>query len=600
MDLLKSQVESVTLDLCLQLIRDDPLGTTQSKSTLRDCVTLATRTRNEGLAFLTKTLPKLGKALDLGLVSTSFSLPREFKHSHESRCRPAFMQAYFKLVFDGDGALREDACPIAIKHLRQVLFFAYKLELPYQEDQISQVIENFVRTDEEIGLIDYAEDYSLLELSARITKNIFSDFDPKDIRPKHGPGAVATGERLEEKWEFSRLYNSIHQVFPYYDYFMVGGGRELLDRLGWYKQLERHESGVAKVVLVPKDSRGPRLISCEPLEYQWIQQGLGRKMVSHLESHRLTKGQINFTRQEINQQLALRSSINGEYATLDLKDASDRVGLQLVRRIFCHVPELLRALEACRTTATLLPDGSIMELKKFAPMGSALCFPVEAYCFWVLMVAATVLDTRLPLRRVGERVFVYGDDIIVPVTWAPRCMRALEHVGLVVNKQKSCITGSFRESCGTDAFRGVYVTPARLRKPWTGRRSDGSAYASYVSLANELGSRGYTNTSNAIWNLLENAYGKIPAGTSRSSYPSRIFHSPEEAEEYNSKLFQCRWNRNFQRSEFKVLSLKTRKVPSKIDGWTRLMRDLSSPLIDDPSVVVVPRSTQLRRGWAPV
>ena len=405
------------VDLCTELLRQDPIRTSQ-RMLKRDVEELTSRVAHEGVSFLTKTLPKLGKALDEGINTSSFTIPSNFKSSKGNRSIPAFMQEYFKLVFDDEGLLLETACVDAIKHLRQVLFSVYKLELGYTETAKMQVISNFVETESELELGSDMWTQSLIETASHVAENVLMDFDPKSIVPRHGPGAVATGERLEEKWEFSRLYKSIHQVFPYYDYFIVGGGTELIDRLDWYKSLDRRESGEAKVVLVPKDSRGPRLISCEPLEYQWIQQGIGRKLVSHLESNPLTRGQINFTDQTVNQRLALQSSIDRRYATLDLKEASDRVSVDLVSGVFKRTPNLLRALLATRTTATKLPDGSVLPLNKFAPMGSALCFPVEATVFWCIAVAAIIRETRRPLNEVGHEVFVYGDDIIVPTIYA--------------------------------------------------------------------------------------------------------------------------------------------------------------------------------------
>lgn len=374
------------------------------------------------------------------------------------------------------------------------------------------------------------------------------------------------------------------------------------DRLDWYKNLQRLKTGVAKVVLVPKDSRGPRLISCEPLEYQWIQQGLGRKLFDYLERiNPLTRKRVNFTHQDINQKLAQDSSRSLKFATLDLSDASDRVSLSLVRRVFIDLPELLGHLEACRTTATTLPDGRVLDLNKFAPMGSALCFPVEAYIFWVLIVAARVWETREPLKRVGESTFVYGDDIIVPTDKAPQCIQILESVGLRVNRDKSCITGSFRESCGVDAFKGVNVTPARLRTLWTGRSTDGSAYASYAAMANELGFRGYKIASTFLWNRIEQTYGRIPYGTVNSGFPCKVVQSPMLAISLNRKLLRWRLNRRLQRIEFLVKFLKPRKIASELDDWPRLLRDTVSEVsLQDPSVVVVPRSTQIKRGWAAV
>jgi hypothetical protein len=552
------------------------------------------------VSFLTKSLPKLGKALDAGLNTQRFTPCEGFKSS-KGRSTPEFLQAYFNRVFSADGTLLEDACVKSIAALRQVLFFAYKLELPYSEEQETAVLQSFLSTEEELVSLDLSSQEPMLSLASKITAGIFEGFNPKDIIPRHGPGAVATGEQLEEKWEFHRLYDAIHQYYPYYDYYVAGGGNELIDRRNWYKGLERLKTGQAKVILVPKDSRGPRLISCEPLEYQWIQQGLGRKLVRLFEKDCvLTKGQINFTRQDINQKLAEGSSSSRQFATLDLKDASDRVSLKLVRRIFGLVPEILRALEATRTTETRLPTGEVVRLEKFAPMGSALCFPVEAYCFWVVLVSAMITETRMPLQKVSKLIYVYGDDIVVPTNMAERCIQVLESVGLRVNTSKSCIHGFFRESCGVDAFKGTNITPIRLKKLWSGRKTDGSAYSSYSSLANSLRSRGYVGTSDRMFSLVEGTYGKLPYGSNDSGFPCRVVQDRSVAERYNLKRTRSRWNRNYQRLEFLVQSPLPVEIGSTLDGWPRLLRAQVHAAGDDPSKVVLPRSTSIKRGWRAV
>jgi hypothetical protein len=610
----KSQVD-VYVGLIEQLLRCDPLSVA-SKHLRKDIIVMKQRYHSEGLSFLTKTLPKLGKALDHGLASNHFSVPREFKRSHENSSIPAFMQEYFKRLFDANGTLLDTADPAAVIHLRQVLFFVYKLEVPFTDEQNQRVLDDFVQTDETLGLDLDKDSREILEVSSFITEDVFHEFDIHDITPKHGPGAVATGERLEEKWEFSRLYNNIHQVYPYYDYFIAGGASELIDRLDWYKNLTRLDQGRAKVVLVPKDSRGPRLISCEPLEYQWVQQGLGRKLVNHLESNRITRGQINFTNQSINRQLALQSSVfserkenfldvtkrafnflSGAFATIDLKDASDRVSLELVEKVFKRTPSLLRALQACRTSSTILPDGRIVEFRKFAPMGSALCFPVESYVFWVLLVAAISRHFRVRQSIVAKLIYVYGDDIIIPTELAEFSIQQLERFALKVNHSKCCIYGPFRESCGMDAFKGVPVTPIRLKTLWSGRKSDGSAYVSYIACANLLAAKGYLRCSDFIWDLVEKTYGKLPLGTSRASYPCKIVNDPEVAEEYNSRAFRSRYSRSYQLTEYRLLNTYPKRIKSKLDSWPRLLRDLVSPSFEDPSIVVKPRSTVINRGW---
>lgn len=595
----KSQGEVWYLNLCMQLISDNPL-TTSRKMLRYDLETIKSRFQNEGLSFLSKTMPKLGKALDLGLVEGKFTPIYEFR-SVKGRSTPAFMQEYFNLIFSQCGVLLDEPNVDAIKHLRQVLFVSYKLELPYSDTDKSAVVSKFVNVELEVQASSSDEhDADILQLCQIITGKVFKGFDPLDIIPRHGPGAVATGEKLDAKWTFARKYLAIHRVYPYYHYMVAGGARELIDRLDWYHSLEVHESGTAKVVLVPKDSRGPRLISCEPLEYMWLQQGLGRKLVAWLEDNYPTAGSINFTRQDINQHYALAASRSQRFSTLDLSDASDRVSLRTVNEVFNRLPRLVRCLEALRSTATTLPDGTVVPLSKFAPMGSALCFPIEAYIFWVLIVAAIIRQSHLPLEKVGKEVLVYGDDIIVPTEWAHLSIQTLESFGLKVNRSKSCITGYFRESCGVDAFKGTEVTPLRLKHQWTGRHTDGSAFSSYVSLGNRFSERGYTKTSQFIWEELEKVYGKIPYGLKTSSFPCRWAKSFTDAILLNNSIgIKKRFNVRLQRVEFFVLIPRNKRIKAKVESWPRLLRNFVSPPFGDPSSIVVPRSMRIKRGWAP-
>jgi hypothetical protein len=601
MVVLKSPDEVVYLSLSLQLLRRKPPFPNSPKQLLRDSETMKSRTASEGLSFLTKTLPRLGKALDQGLIAQRFTPVTGFRRQ-KGRSTPAFMQEYFNRVFDEDGQLLESACPRCVMHLRQVLFFAYKLETPYSEDEEAGVIQAFVDTEEELASLDISEDDPIVGLASRIVAGIFKGFDPRKIIPRHGPGAVSSGERGEQKWKFSTLYNSIHQVYPYYDFYITGGWKELGDRYEWYKGLSRKEAGTAKVILVPKDSRGPRLISCEPLEVQWIQQGLGRKLVEHLEgSKSLAMGKINFSNQEVNRQLALLGSLGDQVSTIDLEAASDRVSLDLVRGVFKGTPALLRSLEAVRSTATALPNGRVLELRKFAPMGSAVCFPVEAVIFWATMVAAVVLDTGEHVSRVARSIYVYGDDIVVPRAWAERCIAALEHVGLRVNRKKCCVQGPFRESCGMDAFRGVCVTPTRLRKPWSGRSSDGTAFAAYSSLMNDLREKGYVDAAGECERIIQLCFGPLPYGTRDSGYPCIHLQSEREAFLLNRWSGQrLRWSSRFQRWEVRVKCVVSPQSESSLDDWPRLLRNNVAQAGLEPSKVVESRSTQIKRGWRPV
>jgi hypothetical protein len=79
--------------------------------------------------------------------------------------------------------------------------------------------------------------------------------------------------------------------------------------------------------------------------------------------------------------MAKEGSVSGEIATIDLSDASDRVSLALVEELFGFNPGFLRFLKLSRSPFAQLPGGELVLLNKFASMGSALTFPVEAMVF---------------------------------------------------------------------------------------------------------------------------------------------------------------------------------------------------------------------------
>lgn len=595
MDTRNSQLEFY-LDLAVSTITQDPLGLSSAKNLAMDTRTVRTRVSSEGLSFLTRTLPKLGRALDEALESGVLHPPREFKLEHRGVSRPAFMQAYFRTIFNEDGHLLDSPSPEAIKHLRQVMFEFYKLELPFARAQSDAVIANFVAVEAEF------EDWNvpisdITDVASWVVSDVLEGFDPMDIKPRHGPGAVATGERLDRKWRFSRYYHDLHQTYPFSKYMRTNFDHTL-DSWDEMDSLQRHQSGTAKVVLVPKDSRGPRLISCEPLEYQWVQQGLGRSIMSWLENQPLTAGQINFSSQGINRELALKSSVDRSYATIDLKDASDRVSLDLVRVLFANRIDILRCLEATRTTATRLPNGRILPLKKFAPMGSACCFPVEALCFWAVIVAARALAERLTIEQAAASTFVYGDDIIVPTDSVEVVTQALEQVGLKVNLSKSCVKGYFRESCGMDAYNGVDVTPTRIRTLWSDQPSDGAAYVSYISYANSLFAKGYYRAFEYLVERLTRTYGVIPYGTNQSPFPNINVPDACLADGLNTfSGLRVRYNAHLCRDEVRVRYVAPKRLHTNLDSWERLLRNLVSGELVDPTTVVVPYSTRIKYGW---
>jgi hypothetical protein len=566
------------------MIRDAYSGTLSSSrwlnqaSLLKDLDYASRRLCNEGLPFLTDLLPKLGKAVDLALETKHLSPVPGIKSKNGTNL-PQFLHGKFRCVFDAEGILLDQPDPYSIQELRQILFFFYKLELPFTEVQEKRSIESFVNAENDLLDQSFGHcDRRIVERAQYLLNRLFSGYDPRKILPGHGPGSVNTGEKGNEKWTFKRLYSHIHQKYPYYDYFVVSRTGEILDRVQWYKSLDRLDKSHSKVCLVPKDSRGPRVISVEPLEVQYIQQGQMKSLVRWIEKHPLTRGFLNFTDQSINQELALASSRTREYSTLDLKEASDRVHCNLVRILFPE--EVTDYLFATRSEGTFLPNGSYVKFRKFAPMGSATCFPVLALTIWSLTRA------YLDVNRTDAGVYVYGDDVIVPTDYAGGLVSLLEDFGLRVNKDKSFIRGFFRESCGVDAYKGVNVTPLRLRRSWSRKSTDFALYAHLVSLSERMHQRGFWKTERCLRENAEALFGRIPFGTRASGFPCISLPNAHDAEILNKKIgVKSRYKSDYQRFEFLVRVYDDRKQETEFTGWNRLLSGVLSPSFSDPSVV---------------
>lgn len=573
------------------------------------------RYAREGKSFLTKALPRLGKALDQGLTYGILGDYIGFSKIPGTKL-PKLMGELFATIFQPDGKLLPDPDVKSIESLRTVLYCFYKYQLPYSKEQEHEVLSSFKKTDGELRnyndvcrhlgsgrgnflLPDPLEIDAcnlggagcfsavcpkanraiqrILVSARRVLNELFRDFDHKDIYPCHGPGAVSTKETGDAKYYWRGMSQRLIDVFPLDEYFFVSL-TDVADNVHVFNNVEFAEIP-AKVVLVPKDSRKPRLISEECLANQWIQQGLRAELYDLIERHPLTRYNVHFTDQSPNQIGALKGSLDfqfqwseelqrevpvklsvGKYSTLDLKEASDRISCGLIELLF--PPQVVEWAMATRSMQTCLPTGEVLELNKFAPMGSALCFPFLALSIWALLRGAGFDE------EAKGSFLVYGDDVVVPTAQAEYAITVLESFGLLVNRDKSCFQGFFRESCGVDAFKGHIVTPLRVKKVWTSSRCPDSLDA-WCSYENALCSRGYTSASEYISQRLIDVYGCIPAKSANLAVPS-IASVPD-----NYREPKRRFNILYQRWESRVWTSKPRSQDSTLKGWKALLKYFS-------------------------
>jgi hypothetical protein len=328
--------------------------------------------------------------------------------------------------------------------------------------------------------------------------------------PRHGPGATADRLRGNAKYSVGQWPRRLENVFPYGDYALPQLALENeLDRVQF---LEPGSEVPAKVTPVPKDDSKPRLIAEEPTAMQYMQQALFRQVIYRLENHSefppplggkefdLGKWFIGFANQEDNRLLACEGSLNGSLATLDLSEASDRVRNSHALLLFERFPRLSAAVQGCRSTHADVQGHGVIPLTKFASMGSALCFPVEAMVFVTVVLCAIARSRGTSVNRrflhdLRGKVRVYGDDIVVPVDSVQQVIHDLEAFGFKVNMDKSFWNGKFRESCGGDYYDGHWVTPVRLRHELPSTLADVDGVVGLVAFRNLLYWNGYWKTA---------------------------------------------------------------------------------------------------------
>jgi hypothetical protein len=532
----------------------------------RDIKLISRRTLSEGMSFLTKTLPALGKAVDSGLLSGMYQCPSAFKKRKGTRL-PCFLYGLLIQVFTSSGNVREDACVHAISTLRQLAFVFYKYELDYTDDIVGSFLDNFVACDHMCERPPMNPEVMASIFYAQETVNtLFKEFCLDEIALKNGPGVSATGVETWERYRPSQFYPELDALYPYHISYYYNQ-RHLFDDWEQYWDLPyQGDHGTSKLMMVPKDSRGPRIISAEPHEKMAYQQALRCPLYQYIESHPITRGQVNFTDQRINGELALSGSIDGRWATLDLKSASDLLSLTLVEDLF-NETSIWQWLKNSRSANIETPNGT-RELKKYAPMGNALTFPVQAICYYSLIVGRFIA-LGMPRQQAFRSVFVYGDDIIVPIWLTDEAIDVLTINGLLVNESKSCSNGYFRESCGVDAYKGVDVTPQKLKKVWT-RNPDITVLTAYVAYSNYFHREAWWHASTYLDKLITSQVGWLPLVSSTSPIMGFTTWSNDHIREANAH--KLRYSSKLQRDEIKGLKPYSRPKDRRMNGWERLNR----------------------------
>jgi len=498
----------------LWMVALEELGSRCSASTTQDAKSALRRFEHEGWSFWTITLPAFCKDFERSLEEGSVGSGL-FCGFRRKGGLPLFLRGFLCRVFDsGSGVLLEVPDVESIYAVRQLTLMFGKMLLPCSDARNRAAINGYLECEQMVKAYDTSTPEAAKEQFFRVSQLLFADVFRKldrdveqgSIMGKHGPGATADKLYGNAKFDFSEWTERLEEVFPFVEHGIPNSRY-------WYRAnrvdyLEPGSERPVKVTLVPKTLKTPRVIAIEPTAVQYMQQGVMEKLVDYLERDSFLSGMVGFSAQGPNQVLAQKGSSDSSLATLDLSEASDRVSNQHVGIMLRHFPSFLRAVDATRSRMADVPGVGVIPLAKFASMGSALTFPMEAMVFLTLIFCGIEkeLNTQMTpklVRKLRSQVRVYGDDIIVPAEYAVTVKDSLETFGFKVNAHKSFWNGKFRESCGKEYYDGVDVSVVRVRRVLPASRLDVQEIVSTVSLRNQLYLAGMWRTASHLDRDLE-------------------------------------------------------------------------------------------------
>lgn len=577
-----------------------------TKELSRDLKRLHSAIDSHGIRFALDTMPDFRKHFDtcLGHRRLTSSHLIHFGSDKRGGTIPRLFRGLILRVFDRNGALKHCPDSRAIFWIRQLLGAVRKLKLESSAKDQGNAVSGFLKTDQEVrdGCLSWADHssfdpraaqdlsfkdllapldssvkflpgleptdsnlpYGLLEKVQQVADLVSSQlgvFNPEDWRFRHGPGAVSDQPFGSYRYDFKSWPDRLDRVFPWEDFAFANYSQVPTLSLDSRRAQELRKEFPARLLAVPKTLSKPRLIASEPTCLQWAQQCI-KSYFYQRTRETFIRNFVDFTRQDRNGSLALAASQCGSHATIDLSEASDRVSLWHVERLFRRLPSLLDALQASRSAYIeqrvdrFLPRYS--RIRKYSTMGNATIFPVQSLFFMSLALGTLFYKRGLTvnftnMRRIGRTaVLVFGDDIIVPDDCSGLLVELLHGLHLKVNARKTFLEGNFRESCGVDAYGGTNVTSVSILD--VPRRAGPGSIVSSVDVHNNLAEAGLLHTAAYIRKTASRA---VSNKIRFVKHGSGLFGWSDLLGTYPT-CTRVRWNKYLQVREEQCLVLKTK------------------------------------------
>lgn len=484
----------------------------------RDMATVNRRLHHEGLTFVTKTLPEYIHGILNTLEGRDAIYPSFAVRLYRGRRVPVLFRGLAHIALNSNHKQHTKA----FDALYQLCVGFKKLRGPYSQKTLLKQFVDFVKVDKELDTIDFDAPFQdkIMKTANSILRKLFCNFSFKEwLRPRPGSGSTCTATPRSARYSARTMFSKIDAVLPYSEWFYPNA-RAFYDDMGNYLAMKRvPKIPCAQMGYVPKTFGKPRGICMEENESQFFQQGARLAIEDYLSTaFPEVWFCINTHDQGRNQQLAFNASITRKDATIDESEASDRIAREAVKRAFANCGKDSRMAEVLLALSTeyIIPPKAlglkgILRARKYAPMGSGLCFPVMTLFHWAVIRSLIWHSGIRDSFKLSLDVSVYGDDIVIPSSHYDFVTTNLPLFGLKLNVNKSYVRSGFRESCGLHAISGAVVTPVYYKyipKDTTLK----SRIALHANIR-DLIKKGFSETARVLQRMLVRTPFRVQKGT---------------------------------------------------------------------------------------
>lgn len=557
----------------------------------KDLKRLKKRAKNEGPAFFLQTMPVLIEGLFQILEGNTAIFPGfRVRNGY-----PVFLGRLFHIAHRQ--TRHHMYVTDALDALYTVSVSFKKLRGTYDKEKLAIQYSDFEKVDADLPALSLND--SVLWTARRYCAAFIEDIDvdgDNNCIPRPGPGA--TNRPLEKELRYGPhiLFKTIDKVLPYDEWFYPHMW-DVVEQSRNYLNLEKLSEPSSRFKFVPKTAGKARGICIEYNETQFLQQAVSRLLRTHINK-KLGKN-IALNDQTVNGDLAVSSSIDRWLSTIDMSDASDRISRHLVSFLFADNPRLREVLLALSTRLIEPPKEAgkteLLKARKFAPMGSALCFPVMSLVHYFLIKAIVLHTGRASSLQDSQHIYVYGDDILLPTEYTEEVYQKLPNYGMRLNTSKSFYNSNFRESCGKHAYYGRDVTPVYVKH--TPFHKSLEALASCLAVERDLFEKRFYATARYLRTLLTQLHPNLSEVQEGTGLLGFLRKQPALA----PIRYKVRWQARFHRYEVRATRLSKRRSSVPIDNASQaLLRWYGTNNEWDTAEMWKPDSELcIRTGWVP-